>query len=55
MKPNPLNPLDFLNLSKPEQRKFLEEQTRCIAHLHQLGSDLLEWTEEYHEDEVEQI
>jgi hypothetical protein len=46
------NPLEFLKLPKAERQRLLEQQAKDIAHLYQPGSELLEWTENYAEDEV---
>lgn len=52
MKPDLSNPLEFRKLPKAERQKLLEQQAKEIAYLYQPGSELLEWTENYIEDEV---
>ena len=45
------NPIEFLKLPKAQRRKLLAQQAEEVAHLYQPGSELLEWTENYVEDE----
>ena len=45
------NPVEFLKLPKAQRRKLLAQQAEEVAHLYQTGSELLEWTEDYLEDE----
>ncbi len=48
---DPANPVEFLKLPKAQRRKLLTEQAEEVAHLYASGSELLEWTEGYVEDE----
>ena len=51
MNVDPSNPVEFLKLPKAQRRKLLTEQAEEVAHLYASSSELLEWTEDYAEDE----
>ena len=46
-----INLNSLLKLSPQEREKIVTKQAQSIAHLFQPGSDLVEWSEEYMEDE----
>ena len=48
---NNLDLRSLLRLSPLERDKIVVEQARSIAHLFQPGSELVEWSDEYIEDE----
>jgi isopenicillin N synthase-like dioxygenase len=49
------DPRLFLQLSKEERKRLLEQQAKEIAGFYQPGNSHIEWTEDYQEDSHEPI